>query len=227
MNKPITKSYFFNFSHQLFTTYTGVLSKKSFVGDLNSIAKELGLSKNNFAIPVQIHSNVVEFAGTPGVYSGADGLVTNNPKIILALKVADCVPVYLSDEKSSIFGLVHSGWKGTAGKIVNNAVKLMKENGSHPEDIKLFLGPAIGICCYEVGREVAESFHQSAKIRLKNNKWNAGLNEQIILDLCEGGIPETNIQKSEICTFESNDCHSYRRDGIKAGRMIALMGQFK
>ena len=169
---------------------------------------------------------MVEFANTPGVYSGIDGLVTNNPEIILTIKVADCVPVYLSDEKSEIIGLVHSGWKGTAGKIVLNAVELMKENGSNPENIKLFLGPAIGKCCYEVSREVAENFHQDTKINLNNEKWKVVLHEQIILDLRENGIPESNIHKSHICTFESNDCHSYRRDGINAGRMIALMGKF-
>ena len=88
---------------------------------------------------------MVELASRPGVYFGKDGLVTNNPEIILTIKVADYVSVYLSDEKSGIIGLVHSGWKGTTGKIVLNSVELMKENGFNPEKFKLFLGAAIGI----------------------------------------------------------------------------------
>lgn len=170
---------------------------------------------------------MVEFAGSPGTYSGADGLITDNPEIILTLKTADCVPVYLTDEKLGVIGLVHSGWKGTSGKIMNNAVELMQEIGSNPDNIQIFLGPAIGICCYEVGEEVGEKFHPNAKIDLKNGKWKVGLHKQIILDLMEGGIPQSNIQRSKLCTFETDDCHSYRKDGSKAGRMIALFGNLK
>ena len=77
---------------------------------------------------------------------------------------------------------------------------------------------------YEVGEEVAANFNEKAKRKLDNGKWKVGLHEQIFIQLIKIGIPLTNIKVSDICTFESLDCHSYRRDGKKAGRMIAFMG---
>ena len=86
------------------------------------------------------------------------------------------------------------------------------------------MGPAIKSCCYEVETEVANLFNVKAKLIMDNNKWRVDLSKQISLQLIELGVPADNIQISDICTFESYECHSYRRDGKKSGRMIALMG---
>ena len=152
----------------------------------------------------------------------ADGLITDNPEIILTLKVADCVPVYLSSSK--IIGLIHSGWRGTAGGIVTNGISKMLEMGDNNREISIFLGPAIGLCCYEVDGEVAERFNKKAKKKMANGKWKLSLHKEISLQLTEMGIPSTNIKTSNLCTFESLKFHSYRRDGSKAGRMFAFMG---
>jgi len=150
-----------------------------------------------------------------------DGLITDNPEIILTLQVADCVPVYLSS--SHIIGLIHSGWRGTAGGIVPNAVRKMLEMGADPKEFSIFLGPAIGFCCYETDEEVADNFNKNTKRKMESGKWKVGLHEAISLQLTEIGIRPANIKTSQICTFESQDCHSYRRDGSKAGRMFAFM----
>ena len=70
-----------------------------------------------------------------------------------------------------MFGLVLSGWRGTVGKIVPNAIQLMQKNGAETGEIRCFLGPAIGICCYEVDGEVADLFDEEAKLQLNNGKW--------------------------------------------------------
>jgi hypothetical protein len=122
-----------------------------------------------------------------------------------------------------MIGLVHSGWKGTVGKIVPNSIQLMQKNGAETGEIRCFLGPAIGICCYEVGVEVAHKFDDEAKMKLEDRKWKVGLHDQISLQLASSGILEENIQTSDMCTYESRDCHSYRRDGDNVGRMFAFM----
>ena len=157
------------------------------------------------------------------MHPAADGLVTTNSNILLTLKVADCVPVYLYEPRKNMIGLVHSGWRGTVGKIVPNAIQLMQKNGAETGEIRCFLGPAIGICCYEVGVEVAHKFDDEAKMKLEDRKWKVGLHDQISLQLASSGIPEENIQTSDMCTYESRDCHSYRRDGDNVGRMFAFM----
>ena len=86
------------------------------------------------------------------------------------------------------------------------------------------MGPAIGNCCYEVDADVADSFNNEAKLEIDDRKWKVDLHKQILLQIIELGIPTANIQTSEICTFESDKCHSYRRDGSDAGCMYAYIG---
>ena len=188
------------------------------------IAESLGFSLEMLAIPEQIHSAKVKCIDTPGDYIAVDGLITNNPEIILINKVADCVPVYIYEATLQIIGLIHSGWRGTAECIVNNAINKMLEMGANEKDIHIFLGPAIGFCCYEVDGEVASNYNNKAKRKMENGKWKVGLHKQICIQLIEMGIPSTNLKLSNICTFESPSFHSYRRDGSQAARMFAFMG---
>ena len=188
------------------------------------ISKSRGFTSEMLAVPEQIHSADITYIDTPGEYIGTDGLITDNPEIILIIKVADCVPVYLYEPRSQLIGLVHSGWRGTAGGIVPNAVRKMLKMGADKKEVNVFLGPAIGFCCYEVDGDVADNFNKNTKRKMESGKWKVGLHEHICLQLAEIGIPTSKIMVSDICTFESLDCHSYRRDGEKAGRMFAFMG---
>ena len=182
-----------------------------------------GIKPSDCAMPEQVHGNKVLFIHSPGEYAGMDGLLTNTPGITLLLKVADCVPVFLSDSKMKVVGLVHSGWRGTVKGIVPNAIRTFIEKGSQVEDIQLFLGPAICESCFEVGEKVAEQFDDSAIITQPKGKYFAHLHQQIISQCLGAGIVEENIITSSICTFEDSSCHSYRRDGDDAGRMVAAM----
>jgi hypothetical protein len=187
------------------------------------IARKLENNTDNIAIPEQVHSTAVEFARLPGIYSPADGLVTTNSNILLTLKVADCVPVFLYEPLKRIIGLVHSGWRGTVKNIVSNAIKLMQKNGAESRYIRCFLGPAIGKCCYEVDWEVSQYINDGAKVKMDYDKWKVDLHEQIRYQLTELGVPTNSIEASNICTYESPECHSYRRDGDNAGRMYAFL----
>ena len=100
----------------------------------------------------------------------------------------------------------------------------MQKNGAEIEEIRCFLGPAIGICCYEVDGEVSHKFDDEAKMKMETRKWKVGLHEQISLQLTVAGLQKKNICSSDMCTYETQDCHSYRRDGKNAGCMFAFMG---
>ena len=218
------KTSILDFSDNISLDVNAVFSLNPSKYSRNKIIRKFDYNAQDLAVPEQVHSTVVEFARFPGNYPAADGLVTNNSNILLTLKVADCVPVYLYEPGKKIIGLVHSGWRGTVGKIVPNAIQLMQKNGAETGGIRCFLGPAIGICCYEVGEEVANYFSAAAKVKMENRKWKVGLHKQIGLQLAAASIPAGNIQTSDMCTYESRDCHSYRRDGENAGRMFAFMG---
>ena len=191
---------------------------------ISDILKELNIKSKKIAIPEQVHSNYVKLINENGTIKNNDGLVTTNQKLILSIKVADCVPIFLQDQKSNTFGLVHSGWRGTAGNIVKCAINKMILEQSNTEDIKVYLGPSIKSCCYEVDYKVAKKFSNSSKIKINDNKWMLDLHKEIKKNLIQLGILEFNIESSEICTFDQQNCHSFRRNGNTAGRMFAFMG---
>ena len=184
---------------------------------------EIGLKLENTAIPEQVHGNEIKWVKLPGEYENVDGLISSNPNLILSLKVADCVPVYLFDPKSQIFGLIHSGWRGTKGMIVNEGINLMIKKGAQLKDIKCYLGPSIGQCCYEVGDDVSRFYSSKSKILLDSNKVKLNIKLEIKLELERMGVLAKNINISNLCTFELSKFHSYRRDGLEAGRMYATI----
>lgn len=88
-----------------------------------------------------------------------DALITNEPHLPLLLFFADCTPILIADPVKKAIGVAHGGWKGTVGGIAMKTVDALVRNyGSDPADMVAGVGPAIGPCCYEVGKEVAEKF---------------------------------------------------------------------
>lgn len=115
----------------------------------------------------QIHSSVLAVAAagdaegsspTPQVHRG-DGLMTDEPGLLLGIQTADCIPVLVADRKRRAVAAFHAGWRGTVKRIVEAGVGRMRlEFGSRPEDLIAAIGPGIGACCYAVGDEVLSSF---------------------------------------------------------------------
>jgi YfiH family protein len=125
----------------------------------------------------QIHSSVLVLSGAgdacrerPG-NAGApsdrsswlgkkgDGLMTDEPGLLLGVQTADCIPVLVADRKRRAVAAFHAGWRGTVKRIVETGVGRMRlEFGSRPEDLIAAIGPGIGACCYAVGEEVLSEF---------------------------------------------------------------------
>lgn len=111
----------------------------------------------------QFHSNLVLQPGREDAARElprrADGLMTDEPGLLLAVQAADCIPVLVADRKRRAVGAFHAGWRGTVKRIVEMGVGRMRcEFGSRPEDMVAAIGPGIGVCCYAVGEEVLSEF---------------------------------------------------------------------
>jgi YfiH family protein len=111
----------------------------------------------------QIHSNVLvrATAGDAGRERPrkADGIMTDEPGLLLAVQTADCIPVLVADRKRRAVAAFHAGWRGTVKRIVEIGIGRMRlEFGSKPEDLIAAIGPGIGACCYAVGEELLSSF---------------------------------------------------------------------
>jgi len=108
----------------------------------------------------QLHSSLVHRVCAPSRRPVAgDGLITDTPGLLLAVKTADCVPVLVVDVKRRAVGAFHAGWRGTVARVVEKGVGEMRRHfGSVPRDLRAVIGPCIRRCCYQVGAEVAAEF---------------------------------------------------------------------
>jgi YfiH family protein len=89
----------------------------------------------------------------------ADGQMTDVPGLLLAIQVADCIPVLVADRRLHAVAAFHAGWRGTVKRIVETGVGRMRlAFGSQPQDLVAAIGPGIGACCYAVGEEVLTEF---------------------------------------------------------------------
>lgn len=184
----------------------------------------LGISSEQIAAPLQCHSANVQIVNQPGEFKECDGLLTNVPRVALVVSVADCVPIFIFDPSNEVIAAVHSGWRGTVQGIVANAVgKMIEEYGSRPANLVAFIGPSAGVCCYEVGNEVAVQMDPGVVVN-KDGKTFVDLKRANKNQLMEMGVIETNIEVSSYCTICSPELfHSYRRDRDASGRMMGVI----
>ena len=111
----------------------------------------------------QFHSNLVIRASDQDIGRErprqADGIITDQPGLLLAVQVADCIPVLVADTKKRVVAAFHAGWRGTVKRIVETGVGRMQfEFGCKSQDLVAAIGPGIGQCCYSVGPEVVSEF---------------------------------------------------------------------
>ena len=165
-------------------------------------------------------------------YQDIDGLVTNEPGIVLSAFFADCVPLFFVDPRHRAIGLSHSGWRGTVARMGRETIRVMKEAyGSRPEDLICAIGPSICQSCYEISEDVAvrfqEEFHESADGflygtavgRYQLDLWKA--NEQV---LKEAGILPDHLAVTDICTCcNPGLLFSHRASHGKRGNLGAFL----
>ena len=157
------------------------------------------------------------------VGEGWDGHVTGLRGVLLAISVADCIPVYLADPGSGSVALVHAGWRGTVGGVLGVGAKALVEVAKTSIS-NLVIHCGIGICgaCYEVGYEVARALGEKVpdgaqtrvdlRSHLAEQAWGLGIRQITISPLCSAHDPEL---------------HSHRASGGKPGRMVAYLGRPK
>ena len=156
-----------------------------------------------------------------------DAVLSRKSGTVCAVMVADCLPVFLCDAAGTTVGIVHAGWRGLAGGIIEQSIAAMQVD---QRKLMAWLGPAIGPDHFEVGEDVYDTFvrhdaHAAQAFAPRNSqhekKWLADIFLLARQRLVSAGI--TEIYGGGVCTYsDPARFFSYRRDG-ETGRMAALI----
>jgi YfiH family protein len=183
----------------------------------------------------QVHRNLVIIANreTARGRLEADGQVTMEPGLMLAIFTADCVPVLMHDPVLKAVGALHVGWRGAVANIADAGVTALTKLGARPSHISAALGPAIGGCCFEVGAEVAERFRTEVagcaphiRAGAKPGKSMIELKGIIRTQLERAGLESAKILDSAPCTRCHADRFFSRRavGGQTTGLQLSFVG---
>ena len=164
-------------------------------------------------------ARVADAVGSTGEF---DALVTETPGILLCIWTADCLPLFLYDPEKHVAAIAHCGWRSICNGIVTNTVDVMAGRfDTDPQNIIAAFGPGICGKCYEVGDELVEAFTKrfsSEDVRSiftskAKGKHLLDLRKAVSLELFGMDIQKENVHDLSICSFESEDYSSYRRNG--------------
>ena len=151
----------------------------------------------------------------------ADGIVTGQPGVVLMVRAADCVPVLLADADAAVIGAAHCGRPGLAAGVVPATVARMRDLGA--QSITAWIGPHVCGGCYEVPEQMQAAVSAAVPASVATTSWGtpsldlgAGVRSQLAVE----GVPVHDVSR---CTRESTDLYSYRRDGVRAGRLAGLI----
>lgn len=186
----------------------------------------------------QVHGNRVLTtttidASTQTELQEADGLLTENPAEAVWVASADCVPVLIADTQSRNVAAVHAGWRGTAAKIVPEAIAKFQAKGSQLANLRVVMGPAISGPVYQVSTDVALQLSQSFNSTEDLTELIQQPNSPFLIDsepdkvrvdvrlvnklqLEQLGLTPEQFAISPDCTYQTPDLFfSYRRDNQK------------
>ncbi len=205
------------------------------------VAQALGMSIDHIVTSDQTHTTNVRPVGKedlgkgitrPRDYKDVDGMITDQPGVLLATFYADCVPLYFVDPVHKAIGLSHSGWRGTVGRMGQATVEAMERSfGSQPKDLLCAIGPSICQDCYEVSRDVAEAFifafptHEKEILQAGAlGKYQLDLWKANEIVLTEAGVLKEHIDLAGLCTCcNSSILFSHRASKGKRGNLGAFL----
>lgn len=177
---------------------------------------------SRLATAAQVHGNAIieHVPGWRGWLRGpqADGHLAPDRGTALAVTIADCVPVLIA-HPSGVVAVLHSGWRGTAARIVEHAIAAFGAHGLKPADLRIHLGPAICGRCYEVSPDVVlrltgQSVQQPQPVDLR-----------AIIAGHATTLGVRHLTVSGSCTRCNNDCFYSHRAGDPGRQVSVILAQ--
>ncbi|PWD81061.1 peptidoglycan editing factor PgeF [Ignatzschineria ureiclastica] len=224
---------------------------RSVMANRQLLQELLTIPASNFHL-TQIHSNLCVPVDEKWAGIGADACYTDQANLPAMILTADCLPILVTNRAENRVIAIHAGWRSLLMDIIENSIRSLTALGEKPEDLFVWLGPAISQKAFEVGNEVRQAFLyrntlleniaidafgntikdktiESDKNPLfipsdNEGKYYADIYQLAKLRLYNLGIPTTQIYGGDLCTYSMPEYfYSYRRDGAKSGRMASYI----
>jgi YfiH family protein len=193
-----------------------------------AVAFELGFPDPERVVYMnQVHGADVAYAAIPwqGRAPDVDALVTDTAGLCLAVLVADCVPVLFADATAGVVAAAHAGRPGMKAGVVQATLDRMCDLGAEPGRIVVATGPSVCGLCYEVPEEMrADVAERVPAAHCETRQGTPGLDvpEGVWSQLTAAGIDLESSTRLRVCTQESPDHYSFRRDGT-TGRFAGFV----
>lgn len=198
--------------------------------DVNALVKNHQV--HSCTVRSAARSDILSDPSEPGTFE-ADGLVTGDPGVCLAVFSGDCIPILLYDPVNRVIAAAHAGWRGTAGGIAGHAVQAMASRyGCRPEHILAAVGPGISSCCFETHDDVPDALQAGLGAEARpfirplpgGKKFTVDLKGANARWLELAGVTREHIAVCSACTACSLDIFwSHRVQGNARGSMAAVI----
>jgi hypothetical protein len=195
----------------------------------NLIARTFGFDPSHLVLLDQMHQDQILLLKRPIANLPSpleyDALITNFSNIYPAILTADCLPIFVVDQKRKVIAAIHAGRNGTSLHIAVKVLTEMKEEfGCSSRDLLVTLGPSIGACCYEIDEKAFHPGWEPFSTSKGTGKWMIDLVQINIAQLKGEGIEDDQISWINLCTCCCSDLFfSYRREG-RTGRQVSFIG---
>ena len=188
------------------------------------LMKLLGI-EGRAVVANQVHGIRVVEVENPGTAPDCDALVTRKPDLYLVISTADCYAILLGEPFAGITAALHAGWRGLSGCVIERTLDAITALGGDTGQVRAWVGPGIGRCCYAVGEEVASRFDPDLS-RGEEGVIRLDLREAVHRALERQGLWPRNIVMSSFCTSCRTDLfYSHRAENGRTGRSWSLIGR--
>jgi YfiH family protein len=189
------------------------------------LATGIGLPARRLVWMEQVHGPTVTVVDGPRLrpVPASDALVTAQPRLAVAVLVADCMPVLLADPVAKVVAAVHAGRVGARAGVLPAALEAMRRLGARIDEVEVLLGPSACGQCYEVPDQMqadVEARLPGSACRTRRGTAGLDLRAGLRRQLAATGV--TRVRVDPRCTIEDPALYSYRRDGV-TGRLAALI----
>ena len=210
------------------------------VSNYRMLADRFGIDVNSMVRVSQKHTDNILVAtkdnGGDGIIrdnisEAEDAIVTNEKNLMICIVTADCVPVFLYDEKTKAIGLSHCSRVGiTKNMPAKTVMKMVEQFGTRPEDISVILGPYLSQKHHEVEAKDIDMFKEFFSkdeierfVISKGDKFYVDMGEATGISLSRTGVTRDKIMDERVCTYDNAELYSWRRDHDPRRRILSFM----